>query len=194
MKRAALRRSELCAISLLCRQELSSIYAMANLRIPRLSLPVIVEFDTFLGFCTRTGLPRESLPEALPDGMTVRYDGKYLILYREEQSERRLTFTLAHELGHVLLGHMGEEPVKEEREANAFAASLLCPAAAVQYLAHRDGALPTPDALTAIFPISREAAVCRLRDLRTRPRHPPTDEEITLLLQLFGRIADREAL
>lgn len=189
MKRASLRKSELCAVSLLCRQGFQSIYALANLCVPRLTLPVAVEFESFHGFCARTGTPRESLPATLPDGMTVRYGGNYLILYREGGNARRLTFTLAHELGHVLLGHMGEESEIEEREANAFAASLLCPAAAVHYLVHRDGAYPSAVALSAMFPLSNEAAACRLRDLRKGPKRPPTDDEITLLLQLFGRIA-----
>lgn len=190
MRRAALRRSELCAVSLLCEQGLSSIYALSQLQIPRMKLPVAVEFDSFDGFCTRTGTARTSLPEGLPEGMTLRFGGKYLILYREGEHPRRLNFTLAHELGHVLLGHVGEQMRAEEAEANAFAASLLCPAAAVYYLSHRDGGFPTAEALTAIFPLSLEAARLRLRDLCKKPKRPPTDEEITLLLQLFGRIAD----
>ncbi len=188
MRRADLRRSELSAVSLLCRQEFRSIYDLAHLDVRRLSLPVSVVFDSFDSYFRKTGARGEELPAALPDGMTVRYEGTYLVLYRENAPEKRLAFTLAHELGHILLAHAGDAPAVEEREANAFAASLLCPAAAVRYLSHRDGQDMTPEQLTAIFPLSHKAAEHRLSDLARRSVRPLTDEEITLLLHLFGKI------
>ncbi len=188
MRRADLRRSELAAVSLLSRQAFRSIYDLAHLDVRRLSLPIAVTFDSFASYCEKTKTAREALPPSLPDGMTVRYGGQYLVLYREAPA-RRLAFTLAHELGHILLGHAGESPTAEEREANAFAASLLCPAAAVGYLVHRRERLLTAEELTAIFPLSHEAAECRLSELAHRTPRPPTDEEITLLLHLFGKFS-----
>lgn len=186
MKRAAIRRSELCATELLALQSFSSIYDLSALRIPQLSLPVDVTFESFRGFAARTGAP---LPSPLPEGMTVRHGGRYVVLYDDRaENERRLAFTLAHELGHIMLGHAGECEEVEEREANAFAASLLAPAIVFFYLAHRDGAPPSAEEMTVIFPLSREAAENRRRDLLRRPPSPPTDAEIALLLHLFGKI------
>ena len=111
------------------------------------------------------------------------------MLYNDRtENERRLSFTLAHELGHIMLGHAGEDAVREEREANAFAASLLSPAIVFHYLCHRDRRVPTKEEMMATFFLSGEAAENRLRDLcRARPAQP-ADCEITLLLQLFGKI------
>ncbi len=68
-------------------------------------------------------------------------DNKGCLIVNAEESPRRQNFTIAHELGHYLLGHlqspdygvlyrrpMGEQPDKPiEQEANCFAANLLVP-------------------------------------------------------------------
>lgn len=191
MRRAALRRSELCAIDLLCRQPIRSIYDLAHPRVEDFVLPVAVVFDSFASFCEKTGKHPSLLAGEGAEGVTLRWDGQYIVLYRETvESERRRAFTLAHEVGHILLGHAGEAPAVEEREANAFAAALLCPAIAVQYLEHRDGCPMTEERLAAHFFLSGAAARNRLRDLRRRAPTPPADVEIALLLHLFGKIAD----
>lgn len=187
MKRAAIRRSELCAAELLAEQAFASIYDLAALSVPRLCLPVDVTFESFAGFCARTGV---TIPSPTPEGMTVRHGGRYVVLYNDRtENDRRLAFTLAHELGHIMLGHAGEHEESEEREANAFAAALLAPAVVFYYFSFRDGAPPTAEQMTVIFPLSREAAENRRRDLLRRRQSPPTDAEITLLLHLFGKIA-----
>lgn len=191
MRRAAIRQSELCAVDLLCRQGFASIFDLGRPQIDRFRLPVTVQFDSYAGFCERTGASRASLfPHSGADGLSVRHNGLYLVLYDERvESERRRAFTLAHEIGHILLGHAGgEDAAIEEREANAFAASLLAPAAAVRYLAHREGCEVTEELLTSFFFLSREAAQNRVRELAHRAKRPPAAAEITLLLQLFGRL------
>lgn len=57
----------------------------------------------------------------LSDGTT-----RYLVCYRADGNRARLRFTLAHELGHIVLHHRGASP-GEETEADCFAAHLLCP-------------------------------------------------------------------
>ncbi len=68
------------------------------------------------------------------DAVTFRLpdpeEDRYIILYRWDGHPARLRFTLAHELGHRLLGHTGSA-LAEEREADCFASHLLCPEAAV---------------------------------------------------------------
>lgn len=77
----------------------------------------------------------------MPDvsGVIIRRENeKPIIFINENQSERRKVFTLAHELGHFLLGHKGKENYRldrqdysekseDETEANYFAASILMP-------------------------------------------------------------------
>lgn len=190
MRRAALRQSELCAIELLCKQKFESIFDLAHPSVERFFLPVAAVFDSFSSYCEKTGTPKDRLCGVGTDGLTVRRGGQYIILYNDQVgNERRRAFTLAHEVGHILLSHAGENPDVEEREANAFAASLLCPAIAARYLAHRDGKPLNEELLTTHFFLSAEAAKNRLRDLR-RPAPPPADTEIALLLALFGKMPE----
>ena len=191
MRRAELRRSELCAVDLLCKQGFSSIYDYQHLSVTRLSLPISAVFDSFASFCEKTGAKRADFGEGT-DALTVRHNGQYVILYNEHiDNERRRAFTLAHEVGHILLSHSGENEGAEEREANAFAASLLCPEVLFRYLEHRDGPLDE-ERMQDCFFLSREACACRLRDLRRRTPRPPADSEITLLLCLFGKIPEKQ--
>lgn len=191
MRRAALRRSELRAVELLCEQEMTSIFDLAHPTLTRFRLPVTVCFESFGNFCRKTGADRAAFfRHSGADGVTVRHSGTYLVLYDEQvESERRRAFTLAHEIGHILLAHEGgADRAAEEKEANAFAASLLAPEVAVRYLSHRDGCLVDEALLTGAFFLSREAAENRIAALARSRRHRPAACEITLLLQLFGKI------
>ena len=72
------------------------------------------------------------------DGFSAIIDGVPHICVERGKSVRRTRFTIAHELGHILLGHVGkynlvnrepsphDDPI--EQAANAFAARLLAPA------------------------------------------------------------------
>lgn len=72
------------------------------------------------------------------DGKALMYDGKPYIFLNRNQRPERMRFTLAHELGHILLEHIGKyelvnrEPSPTdnhvEQEANIFASRLLAPA------------------------------------------------------------------
>lgn len=73
------------------------------------------------------------------DGRTEIVGGMPLILVSKNKPVSRQRFTVAHELGHIILGHIGNaqpllnrEPSAEdgplEQEANVFAARLLTPA------------------------------------------------------------------
>lgn len=186
MKRASLRRSELCAVELLAAQAFSSIYDLATLSVPHLTLPINVTFESFSSFSKKTGV---CLPDTTPEGLTLRHAGRYFVLYNGgTENERRRAFTLAHELGHIMLGHAGDDEKAEEREANAFAASLLSPAIVFHYLSFRDGHAPSVDDMTTVFFLSHEAAENRLRDLCRKKPARPADCEIALLLHLFGKI------
>ena len=66
-------------------------------------------------------------------GMQVTYRGKAFIRYNSTHSNTRNRFTVAHEIGHLLLGHTSdcgrgmESNSPLETEANQFAAELLMP-------------------------------------------------------------------
>ncbi len=64
-------------------------------------------------------------------GCAVVLNGKPYILCDDSRPREELRYTIAHELGHILLGHLtfradsGEYPPYMETEANIFAAVLL---------------------------------------------------------------------
>lgn len=60
------------------------------------------------------------------DAFTVRQGSRCLVCCRMDGNPARLNFTLAHELGHIVLRHAGGSEA-EEREADHFASCLLCP-------------------------------------------------------------------
>lgn len=70
------------------------------------------------------------------EGVTYMRDGITLIMYNPKYSKTRQRFTVAHELGHIILEHITPEGIQRiphsnkihEQEAQAFANSLLIPA------------------------------------------------------------------
>lgn len=95
------------------------------------------------------------------DAFTVRGgEGPcYVVCYRSGGNPARLNFTLAHELGHILLGHQ-ENAVAEEAEADCFAQQLLCTAPVLRRLA--ETAPLTPERVAAACYVSLDAARARL--------------------------------
>jgi len=105
----------------------------------------LFEIRSYLSLMKERGLTREECIRTLDseDGAAVMYGyGRYVIYYNEKKSRRRTRFTIAHEIGHVILGHLlgHEVPVisregmtqrlynRLEHEASCFARNLLCPA------------------------------------------------------------------
>ena len=105
------------------------------------------------------------------DGFALRMRGRIFIFYNNKCSPGRIRFTVAHELGHVLLGHLNiyrnsptirnREPSPYdnpfEQQANVFASRLLAPACIIDKLnMHR------PEQLMTFFGISHQSAEYRL--------------------------------
>ena len=100
------------------------------------------------------------------DGYTTIFLGVPMIFVSKECSPERQRFTIAHELGHILLGHVGraelvnrepdpgDNPI--EHEANVFASRLLAPACVLWALDARE-----PEEIVALCRISRQAAEFR---------------------------------
>lgn len=101
--------------------------------------------------------------------------GRYLILYNDDMNEGRIRWTLAHELGHICLGHlgtMGEHRERYmdrrdyryeefEREADFFAWNLLAPLPVMAEMG-----VSSPEDVREIFGLSRQAAAIQYDRLR----------------------------
>jgi Zn-dependent peptidase ImmA (M78 family) len=123
----------------------------------------------------RAGVPVAVAP--LPDaiaGCCWRDGPRALLWVNGTQALVRQRFTLAHELGHLRLGHGGEIPpdsvavlageTRDPREvqANAFAAELLAPRAGVAGLVSGEPSLEAVAAIAGRYGISMLAALFRL--------------------------------
>lgn len=94
------------------------------------------------------------------DAFTIRQGTRYIVCYREDGNPARRNFTLAHELGHIVMKH-AHGSATEEDEANCFASHLLCPAFAVE-------GMPADDVARACY-ISRTAANRIMEQRRGEP-------------------------
>ena len=133
------------------------------------------------------------------DGFTVMHRGVPYVFYNGKTTAGRQRFTVAHELGHIVLGHLGEsehstrnrEPAQddapEETQANQFAARLLAPACVL----HALQAL-TPKEISALCGISMQAACFRAErmcELEARGRflQHPLEREVMAQFEAFVR-------
>lgn len=105
-------------------------------------------------------------------GMTVEQKGKFYIIYKDSETPERCRFTVAHELGHIFLGHLLTAvpacayrtfTVRNDLEssANVFARDLLAPACVL----HELGATSAEE-IAKICNISLEAAQIRAERLQ----------------------------
>lgn len=103
-------------------------------------------------------------------GKTIHYNNLFEIVYRDTEPSYRCRFTIAHELGHIFLGHlMINTPVyrtfaandDNESMANVFARDLLAPACVL----HELQVLTAPD-IAALCNISLEAAQYRAERMK----------------------------
>ena len=93
-------------------------------------------------------------------GLEATYNGVSFVRYNLRHSAKRNRFTVAHEIGHLLLGHsdnndstsLGSKNPKEI-EANQFAAELLTPLEMLKIAIHQH---KTVSGLAAAFWVSKE--------------------------------------
>ena len=119
------------------------------------------------------------------DGFAIEQCGKYTIFYNDMCNPGRCRFTIAHELGHILLGHVlrnglvNREPSKAdnpiEQAANMFAARLLAPACVLYGCRVR-----THEEISTLCNISLQSARYRserMKELRKRRKFFTIDTE-----------------
>lgn len=109
------------------------------------------------------------------DAITGLLRQGYITIFDETQIPERIRWTLAHEIGHIVLGHLedfdatslhrgglsGGQYQVLEREADIFAAELLAPMPILTALGTE-----TADIIAAICRLSRQAAANRERDVK----------------------------
>ncbi len=111
-------------------------------------------------------LPNES-------GISIILGKQWYIVYNDSCSKQRCRFTVAHELGHIFLGHELEKRNRltktfkqslsyAEQEANIFASRLLAPACVIWALS-----LKTANEISSVCDISHTAAEFRAERMRT---------------------------
>ena len=107
------------------------------------------------------------------DGYSTRIDDKFIIYYNEKKPPQRIRFTLAHELGHCLLGHINNNEITyrynsendsvkniKELQANVFARDLLMPATVLHSLN-----VSSADDISNICNVSMQSAEIRFNRL-----------------------------
>lgn len=125
---------------------------------------------SYTAYAEETGISMLTLLAFSKDAMTLRKEK--LILLNEDQPDRRKRFSLAHELGHVIL------PTQNEDEADGFASELLAPSAVIH--AHR---LATADEVKDFFGVSISAAN---RAIMRYKRHFIENYDVGRLYEWFG--------
>lgn len=104
-------------------------------------------------------------------GKSYLVNDQWHIIYNDAEPKQRCKFTIAHELGHILLGHdlkNGDytrsfelSKPEEETEADIFASRLLAPACVIWALD-----LHTPEEIAQLCDISNQAAEIRAERMK----------------------------
>ncbi len=111
------------------------------------------------------------VPEDDNSGFSTIVDGKPVIFVSQTEGVERQRFTAAHELGHILLGHVGKyqlvnrEPSSSdnpiEQAANVFASRLLAPACVLWGCG-----VTAAEEIAALCHISKQAAEYRMQRMK----------------------------
>lgn len=109
-------------------------------------------------FCKHRNLNEKDLIMHHPDGFTFKLEnGIQLICYNQNNNRWRNRFTIAHEMGHIIL-HKHVKRDQLEKEANMFAARILMPMGLIKELN-----IKNPEELSKLCDVSLEAATFRLK-------------------------------
>lgn len=107
----------------------------------------------------------------LPDGRAV-----YELLYDRRSYGPRQRFTLAHELGHIVLKHRMEE-TWEDQEADYYASQLLAPRPVFQLMKESGMDISCPELIASVFCLSHAASRISVQPLRHCP-DPELSEQL----------------
>lgn len=125
------------------------------------------------------GIEVQGTPFMNEDGSIENKDGHILLKYNTSSHPNRQRFTIAHELGHFMAGHLNSNDKKfrdssknftidnydiQEVEANKIAAQILMPKETVKHLIEDKG-VSTIEKLAEILEVSTGAMHYRLKNL-----------------------------
>ncbi len=113
--------------------------------------------------CKKLGIKAIKYSEAprvpkVGDGFSVVIGKKAYIFYNDSVNSKRQRFTIAHEIGHILLGHNETEVEDREVEADVFASRLLMPACIL-----KECNVQTAEDIMLLCDVSKAAAEIRLK-------------------------------
>lgn len=144
------------------------------------NLPIKILFNTYSHLIRHQGFTYSEVCRAYKseDGAAILNGDTYCILYNDmDRSSQRIRFTLAHELGHIILGHLefdaclcrlsDYEYDVLEKEANQFASQLLSPEPLIYDILKTSHSISTSQ-IHSIFDISYQSADCVLKRMDTR--------------------------
>lgn len=135
------------------------------------SLPV-----SLLSICTEIGISiieNRDVHELRQgeSGVSIKQENRWYIIIEDAEIPQRQRFTIAHELGHILMGHEMKNGYytrhdnilkpADETEADMFAARLLAPACVLWGINAQ-----TAEQIASVCNISHEAAVIRAERLK----------------------------
>lgn len=127
-------------------------------------------FDTMQNYerLSNQPIPIKYRDGVLQDGCTIKVKNNlFLILYNERVTNPlRLNWTLAHEVGHIYLGHDVNDSIHEV-EAHCFAAQLLMPEIVIRELAAECPDISALD-IYFLFNVSTDAAQKRIETLHKK--------------------------
>lgn len=180
-------RAQDAATALLLRQDLHTLH----IDVRDFHLPPNIIIDSFQNYYDFTGTPISNLnTKSLEGACTIGRGKERLILYDDSISyEPRKHWGIAHELGHVYLGHTVDNR-EAEIEAHFFAAQLVAPEIVLLNMAKRQGHLYGYE-LPEHFNISGEAAEKRVSCLKKRCGYNYGVND-RLLEERFAPILDKE--
>lgn len=108
------------------------------------------------------------------------YTGKTEIFYNDTKDYSTIKFTLAHELGHIVLGHTEDNDISR-KEASCFARNLLCPVPVIDELE-----LKTVNDLVMVFEVGEPMATVSSNYFESDRYYIRKDLEDTLHLQTYA--------
>jgi Zn-dependent peptidase ImmA (M78 family) len=154
------------ATKLLHKQDISN--RILNIR--NLNYDKNILFDSIQNYSDLTNTPLSrfvsSENQALRDGCTI-YDNKanyYIVLYNDDiRHSKHRNWTLAHEIGHIYLGHTYDGDI-EEIEAHFFASQLFMPDYTLYMTASQHRRITAED-IVEIFGVSISAAEKRIKTM-----------------------------
>lgn len=133
-------------------------------------------------YCSYKGKDIFELISKFPDAFTVQdKNNNFLICFNSQNNRQRIRFSIAHEIGHIVLGHLYKNE-KLEKEANMFAARILMPMILIKELD-----LTNSEELAKLCDVSLESATYRLKRfkaIKERKKFYTNPKEKQLLLQL----------